>query len=67
MKDQNNTSNVKVQAITRANCPDCWGYSEYNNEIRSRSFLDSKSKIGWIAQYAIDKLGINRCSTNIDC
>jgi len=44
--------------INKENCPDCWGYVEYNNELRSNVSARIKSKLGWIASYAKYCLGL---------
>lgn len=44
--------------INKENCPDCWGYVEYNNELRGDKPSRVKAKLGWIVRYARHCLGL---------
>ena len=57
MKTLENTAKIK-HIINKQNCPDCWGYVEYNNELRKDMPSGIKAKLGWISKYARHYLGL---------
>lgn len=47
----NNLPNYNCTIDNRDNCPNCWGYLEYNGQSKSIKTKIMNSHLGWILKY----------------